>query len=155
VHAENLSGVVERERLTEIDIAYSGIICGDHVRATCSERVVIDINNFRAEVILQVHLNKTLVLRVSDTTTVVGLRHHIAKRVIWDLLVLVQEEQELLFRDTQITHGERVRDVPSKRAELSTLENQGIEEAKPVEESLESLWLVAVVELRISDTVPV
>jgi hypothetical protein len=60
---------------------------------------------------------------------------------------VIEEHHELSLRDRQIRVTELVGNVPSERSELSSLEDQSVEEAKTPHESFISLRLVAGLEL--------
>lgn len=115
--------------------------------------MVLAVNHISVEVVGQVELNQTLILGISDSSSIVSLSHHVVESFIRHFLELIQEEHQLLLGDTQVRHSEGVLDVPAEGSELSTLQDKGIEEAETVEQTLECLRLLALVELLVSDVV--
>jgi len=153
MHSEDFTVIIKGKRLSEFNVASLVSVAGNEVSATFSKRVVLVVDHIGVEVVGQVELNQTLVLGISDSTSIVSLCHHVVKGFIRHLLELIQEEHQLLLGDTQVRHSEGVLNIPTEGSELSTLQNKGIEEAKTVEQTLECFRLFALVELLVSDVV--
>jgi len=115
--------------------------------------VVFSVYNVCVEIIGKMEFDETLILSISDSTSIVGLCHHIVEGFKRHCGEFVEEEHKLLLGDTQVRHSESVLNVPSKGTELSTLKDQGVEEAQTVEEALESLRLFALIELSVGDVI--
>jgi len=153
VHAEDFTVIINRERLSEFDVSSLVGVTRDNVSATISKRMVLIVDNIDVEVIGKMEFDETLILSISDSSSVVSLSHHIVQGFIRHLGEFVKEEHELLLGDTQVGHSERVLNVPSEGTELSTLQDQGVEEAETVEEALESLRLLTLIELSVGDVI--
>lgn len=91
------------------------------------------------------------VVSVSDSTTVVGFSDHVDQSLEWNLVVEVQELNQLKGGDPEVRGREGVGNVPAEWAELSSLQNDGVEEAQSPEEPSERDRLGARLELRVTD----
>lgn len=60
---------------------------------------------------------------------------------------MIDELEQLVFRNSEIRDGELIWNVPAKRSELSTLEYQSIEEAETPKKTSEDNRFLAVIEL--------
>ena len=68
---------------------------------------------------------------ISDTTPVVALSRHVGDGVERHVVILVDEHLQLSDADPEVGLVEAVRDVPSHRAELTTLLHDRVEETQP------------------------
>jgi hypothetical protein len=71
---------------------------------------------------------------IGNSTTVVGFSYHVSQSFKWNVLIMVQELDELLFGDLQVRHRELVTNVPSEGTKLSSLKNDCVEEAETPDE---------------------
>jgi hypothetical protein len=153
VHAEDFTVIIDGEGLSELNVTGLVSVTRDSVSATFGQGVVLVVDDLQVEVVGEMKLDQTLILGISDSTSIVSFRHHIVEGFIRHRWEFVQEEHELLLGDTEIRHSERVLDIPSEGSELSTLKDKGVEEAETVEQAFESLGLLALVELFVGDVI--
>lgn len=154
MHTEDFSQIIDREHLgvlKELDVVLPGAIVGGVVSATLGELMVRSLDDLRAvEVRKDLH-DAASILRIGDSSSIVGLSDHILEGIKGNGLIVVQELHELILGNSQIGGRELIPDVPSKRSELSTLKDEGVEEAKSPQESTKNLRLLAVLEYVVSE----
>jgi len=142
MQTEHLGDIVDRDFLLDrIDIALEISIEWAFVSFTFSHLMLL-LEHLRAVEVFKEHADECAIVDIGHTATVVRLSDHIAQRVPWNLLIVVKEHDQLSLADGKVTTTELVRNVPAKRAELSTLKDQRIEEAESIHECLVGLGLL-------------
>ena len=94
-------------------------------------------------------LDKSDVLIISDSSTVVDLSSNEVKHLVRDEVVSIEESLELHSADLEVLVGEAVGDVPTDCAELTSVLDDGVEEGEAEEELLVLVGLLTVVELSV------
>lgn len=151
VEAEYFGQVVKRHLISHELLVRSEVALGwDEVLSTLDE-LVVRLEHLGIVEIFQDDHNAHSVIGIRDTTTIVSFGDHIPESVIWDDLEVVQEHHELSLGDGQVGVTELIRNIPSKWTEFSSLENQGVEEAKSPHKSFESSGFLAALELLFVD----
>jgi len=102
---------------------------------------VTSIHGSWADISLQNGGDETGVLVVCYTTSIVYLSTNIVEYLVWNFRVTLNKDLELLSRDHEILIGEGIWDVPTDWSELSSILDDGVEEAETEEESLYWIWL--------------
>ena len=123
--------------LNEVDVRLTVTVPGHVVCTTWAQLVILYINHIAVIVVCKHIQNQASILRISHTTTVVCLSYHINKGLEGDLIIEVKELDELFCRDAEIGCRELVSLVPAKGTVLSSIKDDGIEEAETPEETAE------------------
>jgi hypothetical protein len=77
MHSEDFTVIINWKRLSKLYVASLVSVTGNKVSATLSEGMVLAINHISVEVVRQVELNQTLVLGISDSSSIVSLSYHV------------------------------------------------------------------------------
>jgi len=153
--SDNLSVLVETESLwlwiqwktlDVVDIVFLGASCNSLVETGFRE-LVVNLESFFVNESLKNGLDKTHVLVISDTTTVVDFSSKNNQHLEWNGLVHISEDLELTSADIEVLIGEGVWNVPADSTELTSILHNSVEEGKGEDELLELVWLARVVQL--------
>jgi len=139
VETENLGPGEGRKTLGILDVTLVITMLRCVVNSGRTELVVIIINLF-GEVLAHKHHQCAPVELFSHTTSIIAFSDEVLQRSNRNLVgVFVNENRELLDRNTKISFVETVLNVPSKGAVKATLLNNSVEEAKTEKEFAELL----------------
>lgn len=86
-------------------------------------------NLSRVEITQHSHQATTIPV-IGYTTTIVAFSGHIEKRIIWYLIIFVEEHLQLSYRDTQIGFVESIWNIKTEWTEFTTLLNKRVKEAQ-------------------------
>jgi hypothetical protein len=100
---------------------------------------LVHINNQNA-------IDETHVFIVSDSASVVDFGSQIVQDFVRYFVVLIEEHFELSLANSEVFHGEFVGNVPADWAELSSVLNDCVEEAKSEQKFFEFVGFSAVVQ---------
>ena len=152
MHSEDLCQVVQWNLvLDEVDVLLASTIAWDVVLSTLTEFVVLLIDHLWIVVVPQDDINRDSVVEICNSSSVVRFCNHVDESFEWHLIVEVQELDQLQGRDSEVRGGERVWNVPAEWSELSSFEDDGVEEAESPEQPSERDWLGARLEFAICD----
>lgn len=104
-------------------------------------------NHLRAIKVGQDQVDTTTILRVCDSSSIVGFCDHVNQSFIWYIIVVIDELEKLIFGDSQVRYRELIRNVPAEWTELSAFEDKCVEEAKTPQQTSENDRFFAVVKL--------
>lgn len=89
MHSKDFTIVLDRERLSELDVTLLVCITRNDISATFSQGMVILLDNIGVEVVGEMKLNETLILGISYTSSIVGLSNHIVESSIRNSLEFI------------------------------------------------------------------
>jgi hypothetical protein len=139
VETENFRLRELRKALTVLDVRIVVAVLRSVVNAGRRELMVV-VLNLLAEVFTHEHHQSSAIKFLSYTSTVVTFTDEVtqsSKRHIFR--VLINEDRQLLDRDTQVSLIETVLDIPAKGTVQTALLNNGMEETETEEELAEFL----------------
>ena len=145
MQTEGLGLRIERKSLDVIQIILLVAGCERVVETTSREWVSLD-EDVAVDVAPQDGLNQTDILLLCDSATVVDLGSEHVEHLVGYLVVCFHELLQLASADDQIFVGEGVGDIPADGTELSSVLDDGVEEAEAEEDLLVDLWLGALFE---------
>lgn len=96
-----------------------------------------------AEITSQDGLDESDIDVVRDSATVVDFCSDLVEYLVWNFIVVLDEDLQLAATDIQVFIGEGIGDVPANGSELSAILHNGMEEAQSEQKFLETLWLRA------------
>lgn len=146
MESKHLRVWVERQGLDVVKIVFLVTWSDRVVNSTWRELVAFN-QDFRVDIALKNSANQTNILDLSHTTSVVDLGTEHVKHFVGNFIVRFNELLQLTSADNQILIREGVWDIPANRTELSSVLNNGVEEAEAEENLLVDLWLGALLEI--------
>ncbi len=101
-----------------------------HITRERRQRKIRIIQNIIIIVVMQTLPNISPILVICDSSSIVTMSCQIVKHLEGNLVKLVKEEVQLLNRDSDIGLHKAIGDIPSQRPEVSSFQNNGMEECK-------------------------
>lgn len=129
MESEGFGCWVEWQLLDVVEILLLITWWDDVVGATGRQLVAICHDSW-ADICLQDGSNKSAIFVIGHTSSIVYLSSNEVEHLVWDFLVVFNKDLELLSGHHQILVGEGVRNIPSNWSELSSVLDDGMEEAE-------------------------